>query len=205
VQIKTKGGIRWLTVPLKQWKRGQLISEAKIDNSQDWKRSHRDQLKQAYANAPFCVDMLKVVDKVFSRDYDIISDLAIASIEALVSYYPNIAEGKLFVRSSVLGIAGTSSQRLIDICLALNATNYLTGHGAMDYLDHMAFEDKGISVEYIDYELVSYPQQHGEFTPYVSTLDLIANCGRDGVSLIRGCPIDWRSFIERFKQSRTEE
>lgn len=195
VQIKTKQGPRWLTVPLMQWKRGQLICEVEIDNSQDWMRSHRDQLKQAYSGAPFYTEMIALVDEVFSHEYTVIGELAERSLTAMIGYYSQIAEGTRFLRSSELGITGESSQRLIDICSLLNGTHYLTGHGARNYLNHAAFDEKGIAVEYIDYELDSYPQPHGEFTPYVSALDMIANCGGNGVKLIRGRPVHWRNFI----------
>lgn len=195
VQIKTRQGVRWLTVPLMQWRRGQLICEVEVDNSQDWKRSHRDQLKQAYIDAPFFADMIALVDEIFSRDYAVIGELAEASITAMIGYYSEIAAGTRFVRSSELGIPGGSSRRLIDICTHLGGTQYLTGHGARNYLDHSAFENEGVVVEYIDYELSVYPQLHGDFTPYVSTLDMIANCGRSGTDLIRGRPVYWREFI----------
>jgi hypothetical protein len=195
VQIKTQSGIRWLTVPLLDWHRGQLINEVRIDNSTDWKRSHRDQLKQAYAEAPFKDSMLNLVDEVFSCDYDVIGDLAQASTDALVRSFSPIAQNKPFLRSSSMGIEGASSKRLIDICVSLKADCYLTGHGARKYLEHEHFETQGIDVAYIDYGLTEYPQLHGPFTPYVSTLDMIANCGVSGLTHIRGKSIPWRGFL----------
>lgn len=200
VQIKTKQGIQWLTAPLSHWKRGQLINEIKIDNSQDWRRSHLDQLKQAYLGAPYCADMLSLVESVFARPHTVLADLAIASTEALIKYYPEIEKNCHFLRSSTLQLAGTSSQRLINICSALRASSYLTGHGASNYLDHAAFEAQGIPVEYIDYVLDPHAQLHGAFTPYVSALDLIANCGPEGISHIAGRTVGWRGFMDRLNK-----
>lgn len=197
VQIKTKQGIRWMTVPLQHQKLGQLIREVEIGNAQNWKQSHRDQLKQAYAGTPFFTDMMALIDEVFSRDYANIGELAEASINAMVAYYSQIAPGTRFLRSSELGIAGENSQRVIDICVHLGATHYLTGHGARNYLDHAGFEQRGMEVEYIEYELTSYPQAHGDFTPYVSALDLIAQCGPGGIEHINGHPVPWREFLAR--------
>lgn len=202
VQIKTEQSIRWLTVPLLDWKRGQLIKEVKIDNSKDWKRSHRSQLKQSYANATFRKDMFDLVDEVFADNYSLIGELASASTNALVRYFHEIGINKKFLTSSSMKIQGASSKRLIDICLSLNARTYFTGHGARNYLDHEGFEEQGIDVAYIDYELHSYPQLHGEFTPYVSTLDLIANCGKEGLKIIQGKPVDWRSFLAKMQQDK---
>ena len=71
---------------------------------------------------------------------------------------------------------------------------YVTGHGAKNYLDHEAFERGGVHVEYMDYQRRAYPQLHGEFTPYVSILDLIANMGREGRDLICSGTVSWREF-----------
>lgn len=196
VQIKTEQGIRWLTVPLINWHRGQLINDVNIDNSKNWKGTHRELLKQAYLGATFGTEMLELVDEVFSNDYSSIGELSIASTEVLLNYFYELSSGKEFLRSSSIGVSGASSQRLVDICLELNAGKYLTGHGAKNYLAHDLFDDKGISVEYIDYELDKYPQLHGDFTPYVSLLDLIANCGREGLGYIRGKSVAWRDFVE---------
>ncbi|MFJ7565822.1 WbqC family protein [Herminiimonas sp. NPDC097707] len=204
VQIKTPHGIRWLTVPLLDWRRGQLINEVRIDNSTDWKRSHRDQLKQAYAEAPFKDYMLNLVDEVFSSDYDIIGDLAQASTDVLVRSFPEIALNKPFLKSSNLGIDGSSSKRLIDICVTLRADCYLTGHGARNYLAHESFEEQGVDVTYIDYDLDEYPQSYGSFTPYVSALDLIAHCGQSGVAHIRGKARPWRDFLSATENTKSK-
>ena len=72
---------------------------------------------------------------------------------------------------------------------------YVTGLGARNYLDHQLFEDAGIRVEYMCYEKAIYPQLHGEFTPHVSILDLIANTGKEGVENIRSGTTYWKNYL----------
>lgn len=195
VQFKAAGGTKWLTVPLMAQKLGQLINEVKINDKIDWRRSHVDQLKQAYSAAPFKRDMLELVDAVFSRKYENIGALARASMEILVQYYPEIGREKSIFASSELGIGGSGSQRVMDICSHFHASRYLTGHGAKNYLDHEGFERKGIDVAYIEYGLRPYSQSHGEFTPYVSALDLVAQEGRNGLQFIHAQAVPWREFF----------
>lgn len=90
----------------------------------------------------------------------------------------------------------------MDICLHLGAKYYLTGHGARNYLDHEKFEKEGVEVAYMNYVLDPYPQLHGEFTPYVSALDLVANCGKDGLKYIQGNTLNWREFIIRTQEKK---
>ena len=116
-------------------------------------------------------------------------------MEACCRYY-GLDAGRRFVEVEQLGIAGASSQRVRDIVLAVGGTRYITGHGARNYLDHQLFEDAGIRVEYMDYEKRPYPQLHGEFTPYVSLLDLIANTGPAGIECICSGTSYWKDFLK---------
>ena len=96
--------------------------------------------------------------------------------------------------ASAMGIAGTGSARVLAICQTLGAERYVTGDGAREYLDHESFETAGIRVEYLDYAKQPYPQLHGAFTPFVSALDLAANCGRAGREVIASGTVYWKDF-----------
>ena len=200
VQVKTEGGMRWLTVPLKNHILGQLINEVQIDHRADWQRSHRDILKQAYAKTEHKAEIFDLVDEVFSQRYDSLAELSKASMMSLIRYF-GLEDGRAFIDSPDLGITGSSTQRVIDICVRLKAASYITGHGARNYLEHEAFEARGIDVDYIGYGLSPYKQLHGPFTPYVTALDLVANCGKDGVHHIAGKQISWREFIAIQKEN----
>ncbi len=194
VQIKTAQGIKWLTVPLQDVSLGQSIDEVKINVRIDWRVRHMDMLKQAYAEAPYRKDMLTLVGSVYQYQGDSIGMLSRLSMEACCNYF-KLDAGRRYIDVRQLGIGGSSSQRVLDIVKALGGANYITGLGARNYLDHQLFEDAGIRVEYMDYQKSSYPQLHGEFTPYVSILDLIANVGKDGVNLIHSGTINWKDFV----------
>lgn len=197
VQIKTTKGIQWLSVPLRHGRLGQLIRDTQLDQTKNWQRSHLDQLRNAYASAPFFRDMLDVVTRVFDSTPRYLGELAFASTQSLLDYFPSIKESTSFFDSSKLGIGGSGTNRVLSICSKFNARSYLTGHGARHYLDHEVFEEQGICVAYIDYNTQQYPQLHGAFTPFVSSLDLIANCGKDGSRFIGGTFVPWREFLAR--------
>jgi hypothetical protein len=195
VQVKTATGIKWLTVPLQSLRLGQEIRAVAIDDKTDWRRAHLDLLSQSYASAPFKDDMLSLVQSVYRRPARSIAEVAVASMEAICDYF-SLNEGKNVATSSHLGIGGKSSQRVVDIVKRFEGDVYITGHGARSYLDHELFESRGVRVEYMDYRKLPYRQLHGEFTPYVSALDLIANEGREGRGLIASETIYWKDFIK---------
>jgi hypothetical protein len=194
VQIKTAQGVKWLTVPLEHFPLGQLIDDVRVVNSTNWRGRHLDMLKQAYADAPYCRQMLALVESVYNRPAETIGALSRLSIEACCEYY-GLNAGKQFVDVQNLGINGSSSQRVRDIVKALGGDRYITGLGARNYLDHQLFENAGIRVEYMNYEKASYPQLHGEFTPFVSIIDLIANTGKAGIDNIRSGTIYWKDYL----------
>ena len=195
VQIKTAVGPRWLTVPLPGRRLSQQIDEIRIDNQRDWRGQHRNQLSQAYRKAPYASDMLALVDSVFTRPATSLSQLAHTSTLALANYFGLIENLRQYDITN-LNIPGSRSQRVLDVVRAVGGAIYITGHGARNYLDHAAFERAGINVQYMQYRRLPYPQQHGEFTPYVSALDLVANCGREGAHYIQSSTIPWNEFVD---------
>ncbi|MGO4326834.1 WbqC family protein [Cupriavidus sp. 2TAF22] len=196
VQVKTAQGMRWMTVPLRGLRLGQRIDAVEVDDGTGWRAQHRELLRQAYRDAPHVQDMLALVDEVLALPTTSLSELTQASMLALADYF-GVAGGKPFARSSALGIPGEKSQRVLDVCKRMEAGRYITGHGARNYLDHELFERNAVTVEYMDYAMHPYPQRHGAFTPYVSGLDLVANCGRAGASQICSGTIAWRDMMQR--------
>ncbi len=195
VQVKTAQGTPWMTVPLKSFSIGQSICEVEIDDQKDWRRKHREMLAQAYARAPFMEDMLKIVDGVYSRRYDNIDELSKASIRSVCEFL-GLDKERRFLDIRDLHIAGSGSQRVLDTVQALEGKSYTTGLGARNYLQHELFEQADIRVNYMDYEKKPYAQLHGDFTPFVSILDLIANTGRESSGYITSGSIYWKDYVD---------
>ncbi|QEY62069.1 WbqC family protein [Metapseudomonas lalkuanensis] len=195
VQVKTAKGSHWLSVPLTGLSLGQLIAEVRPDHRTDWRTRHRALLEQAYAAAPYRTEMLALLDQVYASDCDSIAKIGDLSLKVLCEYF-GLARNTRFVGIEELGIGGAGSERVLAIVRALGGSHYVTGLGARNYLDHQAFERAGIQVEYMNYSKSSYPQLHGDFTPFVSSLDLVANCGRQGAELIQPSTLPWREFVK---------
>jgi hypothetical protein len=198
VQIKTQHGIKWLTVPVVR-KGKQLIRNVLIDKKQEWWKKHLRTLEGSYAKAPFFDDMFNLVEKIFQHSFEYLNDLNIMSIEKTCEYFGLETEFKL---SSDFPFETKGSEKILDLVSSVNGYRYITGHGAKNYLDHELLEHNDITVEYMAYRCIPYPQIHGTFTPYVSILDLMANCGKDGRKYISSGTIDWRTFIKNPEKKR---
>ena len=194
VQIKVGDRQTWMTIPLKRHHQRDPISQIRVDDSTDWRAQHRSQLVNAYRGAPFLDDVLRIVDDVYALKTDSLADISVASVEALVGYF-GLADRRVFVRSSHLECGGRSTQRLLAICQKMGANVYITGEGALRYLNHSLLEDHGVSVYYMNYEMRQYPQRGSTFTPFVSSLDLVANCGIDGAKYISSNEKYWQDYL----------
>jgi hypothetical protein len=119
--------------------------------------------------------------------------LGAASMEVMAQYFEIMPPRVRWL--SEMNVPSDGSERVLDICKALNAKRYITGHGAKNYLDHEMFDAVDIRIEYMDYETKPFPQLHGAFTPYVTGLDLAANCGKAGREVIASGCVYWKDFI----------
>jgi hypothetical protein len=195
VQVKTAAGFSWMSVPVGV-KLGMPILEVMEDAGTDWRSRHLALLEGAYAGAPFRGEMLALAGQVLAEARGSIADISIRSLEALAAcFLPG--PGPRFVRSSALALAGSSSQRVLDLVRHFEGKVYVTGHGARHYLDHQLFEDAGVQVRYLDYRRKPYPQLHGPFNPHVSALDLLANAGPAGREVLCSDSVYWKEFLKQ--------
>jgi hypothetical protein len=194
IKICHAGVAKWMTVPLAD--KGSFQSIRALAAARDFRSAHFDLLRQAYGAAPFGRDAMALVEEAYAHDN--LCDLLIASAEAPARYLGISFDGAAR-RTSEMPVNGDSWRRVLDIVLSAGGDRYLTGHGAAAYLDHDAFEQSHVAVEYMDYSKTPWPQMSHEFTPFVSILDLIANVGKEAVSYLRPATIPWRTFVETRK------
>jgi hypothetical protein len=175
-RIKTRAGPAWLSVPIKSHF-PQMIQEAEVKDP-TWNARHWKTLAHNYARAPYfqmyrtrfeelyggCEE--KLLSRVNHRFLTAICDLlGIKTRLTWSSEYPKI-EGK--------------TERLVEWCKLLNATEYLTGPAAKGYIDEGLFAKAGIELRYMDYS--GYPEYRQLYPPFdhaVSIVDLIFNEGPD--------------------------
>lgn len=200
VQIKTNSGFKWITVPKSKVKISQNINEVKIDPKKNWQRSQLDFLRQNYRDAPYVNDMIEIVEMVFDKKPLFLSEISISSIEAVGEYYGLLESRKLFRSSEINNNENAkSTKRVLNLCKYFNANKYITGLGALKYFDFELLEKHDIAVYFVDYQVKKYPQLHGDFNPYVSILDLIANTGKKGINYIGSNSVYWKEFINTDK------
>lgn len=181
-RVKSPAGPHWLTVPVRVGSLGQRISETEVDNRQPWARKHLGTVRQFYAKAPHLKRYLPELEELLGgRRWELLADLDEAVVKLMCRW---LGIERETARSSELGVEGERSERLLSLCQRLGARRYLSGNAAQSYLDVEMFARHGVEVAWQDYSHPVYPQQHGEFVPFLSALDLLLNCGDESASII---------------------
>jgi hypothetical protein len=181
-RIKSPKGYHWLTVPvLHKNQNSPLIFEIEIDNRSNWAKKHIGTIQQFYAKAPFKKQYLPKFKQILNQTWSRLVDLDIEVTQLIMQI---LGLNKTVIRSSNLDIQGGQSERLLNICKHFNATHYLSGDAAQDYLDLPLFQENQIQVIWQNYQHPVYSQQYDEFLPYLSIVDLLLNCGPDSLQIL---------------------
>jgi len=173
-KIKTQNGEKWLTVNVKKAPRDTNINQILLNNTINWKKQNLDLLKQNYKKAKYFDEIFPYIEKLYENSCDALSEFNMASIFMLMELF----DIKLDIEySSNLSTTKTKSERLVEILKQVNATHYLSGVGAKDYHEGKPFEEDNVKVIWQEFKHPIYSQLHGEFIPYLSSIDLLFNCG----------------------------
>ena len=172
-KVKTSQGWQWLTVPV-DYRFPMRIDEVPINNQTNWRHKHVQTLLANYRRAPFYDDTMSVVQEMYDREWNRLTELNTWCVVEM-SRALRIETPIRFARDFDLPEEPTG--RLVRLCQDLGASCYLSGAGGKGYLDEGQFEEARIEIAYQEYHHPTYPQQHGNFEPYMSVLDLLMNCG----------------------------
>ena len=181
-RIKTAVGARWLTVPVRVHL-GTPIADVAVDREQPWASRHLQTLEQAYARAPHWRTHCDALAALYTPPWERLAPVAIASAEWLGRAIGVTTPVRL---ASSLGVDDADpTGRLIALCHAVGADTYLAGgHGAR-YMEGKRFAEAGIRVLYQSYDHPVYAQQHGDFVPFLSAVDLLLMHGDASLAILR--------------------
>lgn len=177
-KIKTPTGWQWLIIPV-SYEFGELIDNVKVlDNG--WQKKHLKTLEMNYKKAPHFKEIYKIAKEALvwaddAMEYEL-NPYLWASIEDIAIYLDFKTDIK---RSSIWfkDIGGNPTERLVGICKELEATEYLSGQAAKDYLEVEKFGN--IKVTWHEYHPPVYKQLWGNFIPGLSIIDMLFNEGKD--------------------------
>jgi hypothetical protein len=183
-KIKSLKGEKWITVSVKRPKINTRIYEVLIDTKTDWRKTHLNLIKENYKKAEFFNEIFPYIEELYSFQDEKLIDFNMKSIEMILLLF-DITIEKTFASS--LDVYGKSNELVVNILRKVDAAVYLSGIGASDYYDPVPYEMAGIKVIWQNFKHPVYTQQFGEFIPYLSSIDLLFNCGiEESREILRG-------------------
>ncbi|AFJ43293.1 WbqC family protein [Francisella orientalis] len=129
-------------------------------------------IKQAYSKAPYFRDVYNLLEKIMTDEEKNLG-LFLEKLIKNVSGY--IGMGTKFIRSSDLRKDNNlrGQDKILQICQLLDADIYINAIGGKELYDKQSFFDKSMSLNFIESEIVEYPQFGNEFCAYLSIVDVL--------------------------------
>jgi hypothetical protein len=176
-KIKTKRGLQWLTIPTDGTQK-KIIKDVKIVWDDRWNVKHWKSIVINYSKAQYFKEYKDYFEEIYLNLKDqYLWEVDLKFIELITKI---LGINTKIILSSDLDYDRnlTKTERLITILKELNATNYLSGPSAKNYIDENLFKKENIELEWMDYSgYPEYPQLYPPFVHEVSIIDLIFNTG----------------------------
>lgn len=172
--IKTPQGERWLTVGVRKQSKAPICDIMLADSS--WRQDNLNLLSANYREAPYFQEIMPLLKELYAFPCERLVEFNLKSIGMLMQL---LGIDIQTVLASELNPAGKSNDLLVDVLKKSGSTRYLSGLGAKDYFEPEPFIKAGIEVVWQEFTHPVYPQLHGEFVPYLSSIDLLFNCGTE--------------------------
>jgi hypothetical protein len=172
-KIKTAQGEKWITVSVQRAPVGTAIKDIFLSES-NWRRDNLNLVHNSYSKAPFFDEVMPYINDLYRFECKRLMEFNLKSSEVLMKLFGIKIKTEM---ASDLDPVGKSNALLVDILKRVKADKYLSGVGARAYYDPVPFAAAGIEVIWQDFKHPVYPQLHGDFIPYLSSIDLLFNCG----------------------------
>ena len=182
-RIQDDRGPRWLSIPVQnKGKYTQLICETKVSDP-GWATKHWQIVRDTYRKAPrFCENRDFVADLYGTAPGPFLSEINRHFLNGICGH---LGIDTPLCMSTDYEASGVKTDRLLNLCLQLGATEYVSGPTAKSYLDEDRFNEAGIEVSWFKYgPYAEYRQPYQPFDPNLTILDLLLCTGEDAEQLI---------------------
>ena len=116
------------------------------------------------------IDIFREFDGQTVSDFNILSTTRLAN---------ELGIPTKFILSSDLAfdLIGNGQEKILSICKAIDADNYLNLPGGLHLYDNQTFTQNGIKLSFLDVDLHPYDQGYQDFISGLSIIDYLCHCG----------------------------
>lgn len=178
-KIIINGTAQWLTIPVQT--KGNFdapIDEIRVESS-SWATNHWRTIEVNYRRAPYFSELSNALSDAYAKAASLelltdINELFLRTIAEFLDIPTPLRRSREIVRQMQ-----EPTERLVEICSARGATEYVSGPAARSYIKRELFEAAGIALRYANYSgYPVYDQKSTTFEHGVSIIDVLFRCGR---------------------------
>ena len=171
-RILINGAPGYFRITLLKSNPAQQFNEIRISNDIKEKNRKIRTLELAYKKAPHYSEVMPMLERFLTADYDNLAVYNVAS-NRLVCNYLNI-KTEIFL-SSELNTDKTLKKQysIFNECKVLGGDEYINSIGGMELYDFEEFRENGIELAFLKSDEITYPQFGGEFVPNLSIIDVM--------------------------------
>jgi hypothetical protein len=174
-RILINGRPSYFTVPIKNASSFTLIRDTLVGDDQQHARWIEKTLKtfdNAYRRAPQFGHVFPLIEAVLRKPTNRVGELAVASLKAVAGL---LEIGTEWVDSSTLydNAQLSGEERVVAICLAERATDYVNASGGRELYDRNRFEAAGLRLHFLQPHSIEYRQFNDPFVPWLSIVDVL--------------------------------
>jgi len=169
------------TLPLQKVSQHKKINETMIAADEKWKKKFMATLQAAYHQSPYFDEVFEMIKSIITSGELSLSIFLQNSLEKIVAYIgmetPMISVGSAETASSLKG-----QERILDLCLANKAEEYINLPGGKSLYNPVEFTNRNVRLLFIEPHFPVYTQPRQQaFVPGLSIIDILMNNSRESV------------------------
>lgn len=172
-RILVNGQEHLITFPLKKASQNKLIKDVEVALDDIWLQQFYKTLEQNYKHAPYYTQTLKLIQTVFETPHTTIAELAMHSVKVISDDLGINTNFKLSSVDFPETIGMSKSERLIKISQLNGSDHYVNPSGGKVLYDKTDFRLNGLTLSFIENELLPYRQFDGNFVNGLSIIDVL--------------------------------
>lgn len=154
------------------------VTERELSETFDREKLIR-QLREAYRKAPHFAENFPVIGEIINCPHNNLFDYIENSILKICDYLdittPIVISSEIPIQHEAL----KAKDKVMALCHALGAPNYINPIGGLDLYDRASFQKDGINLSFMRSRVLNYKQFDHDFVPYLSIVDVLMFNSRD--------------------------
>jgi hypothetical protein len=173
--LKPEEGWQYIQVPLLKYHQSTIIKDILINNSIDWRRKIIAQIQHYKKKAPYYFAAIKLLNDIFSEDFEDIVTLNQFTMLKICSYLGINKKIEVFSKMNIhIPDAKSPDEWALNICKAIDGvTEYWNLTGGISFFDRSKYEANNISLKFQKIALTEYNQNRSSFEGGLSIIDVI--------------------------------